>query len=55
MPIFWILVVAAAILLWFLLSFLYKPLGRLAKRLWGDAQEAMSEDDIKDNKERKEQ
>lgn len=36
-PIFWVLVILAVILLWFLLAFLYRPIGRLFYRIWKDA------------------
>lgn len=45
MPAFYILVIIAAILLWLLLSFIYKPLGKLGFRLWKDAKDAMNEID----------
>ena len=48
MPIFWILVVLVLCFAWLILSFCFKPLGCLARRLWEDAQRAMSEDDEKD-------
>lgn len=51
MPIFWLLVVIGLCLLWLVLSFCFKPIGRLANRLWGDARKAMSEDD-ENNKEK---
>lgn len=54
MPIFWILVILGLFLLWLVLSFCFKPIGRFAKRLWGDAQKAMSEDDKNNNNEEKE-
>ncbi len=45
MPVFIALVVIAAILVWILLSFAYKPLGRLVTKIWGDAKESMLDDD----------
>lgn len=45
MPAFWILVLLGLVLLWFLLSFLFKPLGKFFSRLWSDAMDAMDEDD----------
>ena len=48
MPIFWMLVILGLFLVWLLLSFCFKPIGRAAKRHWGDAQKAMSEDDDKE-------
>ena len=36
-PIFWILVIISLILLWFLLAFLFKPIGTFFYRIWKDA------------------
>lgn len=36
-PVFIFLVVVAAIILWFLLSFVFFPLGKLVYRIWKDA------------------
>lgn len=49
MPLFWVLVVLGAGLLWFLLSFLYKPIGRSVKETWEDVRDAMSEEDETEN------
>lgn len=49
-PVLIILILLGGALLWLLLSFLYKPLGKIAKRLFDDAKESM-EDDEKENKE----
>ena len=43
MPVFVFLVFLGGILLWLLLSFAFVPLGKLAKRLWTDAKEAMND------------
>lgn len=48
MPVFYFLVVLAAILLWFLLAFMFKPVGRFFHRLWSDAIEAIEEDSQKE-------
>lgn len=45
MPIFYILIILAAALLWLLLSFMFKPLGKLGHRLWKDAKDAIEEED----------
>ena len=45
MPVFYILIFLAAALLWFLLSFMFKPLGKLGHRLWKDAKDAIDEED----------
>lgn len=36
-PIFWMLVIISLILLWFLLAFLFKPIGNFFYRIWKDA------------------
>lgn len=46
-PVFVILVFGAGALLWLLLSFLYKPIGSIGKRLVDDAKNAMTEEDKK--------
>ena len=48
-PVFLIGLVVAGLLLWLLLSFLYKPIGWIGKRLSNDAKRAITEDD-KQNK-----
>jgi|P1105metagenome_2_1110788.scaffolds.fasta_scaffold00162_61 Sec-independent protein translocase protein TatA len=45
MPVFYILLILGVVLLWFLLPFCFKPIGRLANKLYGDAKKAMTEDD----------
>lgn len=45
MPVFYLLVIIIAFVVWLLASFLYKPIGRMWKRIIGDAVEAMNEDD----------
>ena len=45
MPVFYLLVLVAAFVVWLLASFLYKPIGRFWKRIVSDAVEAMNEDD----------
>lgn len=45
MPVFVFLVVLGTALLWLLLSCLYKPLGKLWRRLFWDAHKAMNEND----------
>ena len=41
---FWLLVVLALIVLWFLCSFLYKAIGGLFLCIFGDAVDIMSEE-----------
>lgn len=50
MPVFYIIVFIAAILLWFLLSFMFKPMGRFGHRIWQDAVDAINEDYENENK-----
>ncbi len=44
--VFWILVILFLVLLWFLLSFSFTPIGKLFYRIWKDA-----EDEINNKKE----
>ena len=44
-PIFFIGLFVAGALLWLLLSFLYKPLGSVGKRLVDDAKNAITEEE----------
>ena len=50
MPVFYILVFITAILVWFLLAFMFKPMGKLGHRIWQDAVAAINEDDENENK-----
>lgn len=43
MPAFIFLIFLGGILLWLLMSFAFVPLGKIAKRLWGDAKNAMND------------
>lgn len=49
MPAFMILVVLGLIILWFMLAFLFRPLGRVVNKLWSDAMSAMFDEYIEDN------
>lgn len=51
---FYILVIIIAALLWFLLSFLFRPIGKLGHRLWKDAKDAMNDDKNNNVKEQEE-
>ena len=51
MPVFIFLVFLGGILLWLLLSFAFKPFGKLANRLWQDAKDAMNDYEQEPNKE----
>lgn len=44
-PVFWFLILLGAALLWLLLSFLFRPLGRVSKRLVDDAKREMFEEE----------
>lgn len=43
--VFWFGLIIIAILLWFLLSFLFKPIGKYILRLWNDAIDEMKEEE----------
>lgn len=47
-PVFWLLVIAGAVALWFLGSFVFYPLGIYIYRIWEDAMDNMMRDDKKD-------
>ena len=49
-PVFFISLFAVAALLWLLLSFLFKPIGAVGKRLADDAKRAMTEENENENK-----
>lgn len=38
-------------ILWFLLAFSFLPLGKIVKRIWDDAMNAINKDDEKETKE----
>ncbi len=44
MPAFYLLVFIGVVAVWFLLSFAYKPIGRLFYRIWKDSRDAMMEE-----------
>lgn len=48
MPVFIFLVFVFAAVMWVLLSFAFKPLGRLISRIWKEAKDAMNEEDTGD-------
>lgn len=43
MPVFIFLIFLGGVLLWLLLSFIFVPLGKVAKRVWNDAKYAMND------------
>ena len=45
MPAFYILFFNGIVLLWFLLSWLYKPLGKLVNKIFGDAVDIIKEEE----------
>lgn len=52
-PAFAILVATGLVMLWFLLSWLYKPLGKFIYRIGKDAVDAMTEEEMNDIEEGK--
>lgn len=50
-PAFAILIIVGLVALWFLLSWLYKPLGKFIYRIGKDAVDAMTEEETNDVKE----
>lgn len=53
MPVFYFLVILGVIALWFCLAFIFRPVGKLFTRVWKEAVNAMTEEDI--NKKEEEQ
>lgn len=52
MPVFYLLVIIGVVVLWFLLAFMFKPVGRFFHRIYRDAiDEMMKEDNNKEIKE----
>ena len=49
-PVFILLVVSGAILLWFLLSFAYKPFGKLIHRIGKDVMDEINETENTEDK-----
>ena len=45
---FYILVLLGAVSLWFLLAFMYKPIGKFFHRIWKDSVDAIEEVDNKE-------
>lgn len=43
--VFWILTVAFLIFIWFILAFLFQPLGKFFRRVWDDAIEEIKKED----------
>lgn len=43
-PFFWLLVVAAMVFAWFVMSFMFKPIGRFFMRLFNDAMKEFEEE-----------
>ena len=52
-PVFVILVLLCAVILWFLLSFVFYPFGRLLYRIWKEAIDEMNRDDKPKKKKRR--
>lgn len=48
---FYILVSIGFVLLWFILAFLFKPVGQFFYRLWSDVEDAINDDDNTEQKE----
>lgn len=50
-PALGIIIIVTIILLWFLLAFLYKPIGKLFHRIYKDAMDEITKEDEKENEE----
>lgn len=48
-PVLIILIVIGAVILWFLSSFVFYPLGKLVFRVWKDAMDEINKEDKKES------
>lgn len=53
-PVFWLLILIGLILLWFIISFAFIPLGRLLLKKWNKTIEILNKEIEKENKGKKE-
>lgn len=44
-PVFWILIALGTVLLWFIISFLFIPFGRIMLRKWNKTMEILNKED----------
>ncbi len=47
-PVFWLLVVVIAIVLWFFLAFIFHPIGEFMWKIGSDAMEELNKEDNKE-------
>ena len=50
-PVLWILVLLAAVLLWFIISFIFVPLGRIVLKKWDNVMGILNEEEKEDKHE----
>ena len=43
-PVFWLLVALVAVLLWFLLTFVFIPLGKIINKKWNNTMKILNEE-----------
>ncbi len=51
-PVLWILVLLAAVLLWFIISFIFVPLGRFVLKRWDNVMGILNNDEQKEDEEK---
>ena len=51
-PVFWLLVILIAIAIWFLLAFVFYPLGKFLWRIGNDAKDELNRDDERKDEEK---
>jgi len=49
-PVLWILILLAAVLLWFIISFIFVPLGRLVLKKWDNVMGILNDEEEKEDK-----
>lgn len=50
-PVFILLVIVAAIALWFLLSIVFEPVGKLVSKIWDNTMDVMNKEENKEESE----
>lgn len=51
---FWLLIIIVIVVVWFLLGFIFKPVGRIAHKIFSDVADIISEEDSTPEQEEKE-
>lgn len=50
-PVFWLLVILGSVLLWFLLTFVFIPLGKIINKKWNNTMKILNEEETEEKEE----